>query len=156
MVVIEDSTQMNPKNVFSVLRRLSRSINYCRLFWWHFSLVRVVWLSRRIKDTMCVYGALTRSRSHLIRLYWISMCLWGHQDWYCFPLNSGVSLFLAGHEFGSLWVMGGNHFPCLLNKTIKKHYELASGKAFACHCLHLFEGVSVLSCFFSLVQNKML
>lgn len=49
--------------------------------------------------------------------------------------------------------MGGNHFPCLLNKTIKRHYELASGKAFACHCLHLFKGVSVLSCFFSLFQN---
>lgn len=65
-----------------------------------------------------------------------------------FPLNSGISLSLAGHDFGGLWVMGGNHFPRLLNKTIKRHYELDSGKAFACHCLHLFAGVSVLSCFF--------
>lgn len=52
--------------------------------------------------------------------------------------------------------MGGNHFPCLLNKTIKRHYELASGKAFACHCLHLLEGVSGLSCFFWLFQNTVI
>lgn len=69
------------------------------------------------------------------------------------PLNSGISLSLAGQDFWVLWVMGGNHFPCLLNKTIKRHYELASGKAFACHCLHLFEGVSGLSCCFWLLQN---
>lgn len=49
--------------------------------------------------------------------------------------------------------MGVNHFPCLLNKTIKRHYELASGTAFACHCLHLLKGVSGVSCFLWLFQN---
>lgn len=57
---------------------------------------------------------------------------------------------------GGLWVIGGNHFPRLLNKAIKKHYELASGKAFACHCLHLFKGVSAFLCFFGLVRTKIL
>lgn len=55
-----------------------------------------------------------------------------------FPLNSGISLSLAGHDFGGLWIMGGNHFPRLLNKTIKKHYELASGKSF---CMSLLASV---------------
>lgn len=36
------------------------------------------------------------------------------------------------------------------------HYEPAPGKAFACHCLHLFEGVSARSCFFWLFLNKIL
>lgn len=105
---------------------------------------------------MPVYRVLTRSRSHLIRLYWISTRLWGHRDWYCSHWTPGYPCRWPGMILGGLWVMGGNHFPCLLNKTIKKHYELASGKAFACHCLHLFEGVSAFSCFFWLLQNKIL
>lgn len=144
---------MNPKNAFRVLRRLSGSINYCRLFWWHFGLVRVVWLSRRIKEAMRVYGALTRSRSHLIRLYWISTSLWGHPDWYHSHWTLGYPCLWLGMNLGGLWVMGGNHFPRLLNKTIKKHYELASGKAFACHCLHLFEGVSAFLLFLWISSN---
>lgn len=36
------------------------------------------------------------------------------------------------------------------------HYEPAPGKAFACHCLHLFGGVSAHSCFFWLFLNKIL
>lgn len=58
------------------------------------------------------------------------------------PVNSRISLSLAGQDLGVCGKWGGNHFPCLLNKAIKKHYVPVSGKSFACHCLHLLEGVS--------------
>lgn len=127
------------------------NINYCRLFWWHYSLVRVVWLNQQRLCDACLVSSDTIQISVNPSLLNKHMCL-GTRRLILPPLNSGISLSLTARYRG-LWVMGGNHFPCLLNKTIKRHYELASGRAFVCHCLHLFKGVSGLSCFFWLFQN---
>lgn len=47
-------------------------------------------------------------------------------------IDAAPAASLPGQDMRGLRVMGGNHFPCLLNKTVKLHYELASGAAFAC------------------------
>lgn len=133
------------------------NIHYCRLFWWHFSVVRAVWLNqqrKRLCDACLVNSdtvQISLDPSLLNKL--VSS---GTGRLMPLPLNSGISLSLAGQDFGGLWVMGGNHFPCLLNKTIKRHYELASEKTFACHCLHLLQGVSGFLCFFWLFQNTVI